>query len=136
MDVLVVAALVIADDRLAVEGAAIRLDSRLVEKQRSSYINQLTAWVHGRVLVAYQLPLVQSLLKNEYQRSGCALDAGQGLDLQLEAISLTDACEREGITLSGSGAMSRAEAAAELLRRRTAKDRQSLAGTTPARVTK
>ena len=116
--------------------AAISLDSGLVETQRSIHTDQFAGWAHGRVLAAYNLPFVQRLLEAEFKRCGYILDAGHGVDIQLENIILTDACEKEGITRPVGGAMAKADAAAELLRLQAAKGLQPLAGTTPARVTK
>ena len=122
--------------------AAILLDAGLVEQH--SYLfgvrsgcfcksaGTLSTWVTGRLLAAYNLPFDQRMLESEYKHCGYAFDAGQGVDIQLEDVSLAEACEREGITLSGSGSMNEAAAAAELLRRQVRKGLRSLTGT-PAR---
>ena len=135
-------------DNRRVKAAVIRLDSGSVGQKRhlvkfwSGRCESVEAfvdwsWINGRVvLAAYNLPFVQRLLEAAYERRGYTLYAGQGVDIQLEDVSLAEACEREGITLSGSGAMGRAEAAAELLRCQVKQGRQSLEGATPAQVTK
>ena len=84
-------------------------------------------------MAAYNLPADQSALENEYQRQGYTLYTGHGLDIQFEDIRLEDACEREGITLSGNGSMARDEADSEMLRLQAAKGLQSLAEAETAR---
>ena len=125
--------------------AVIRLDAELVEMERglfdvrdgfcgSAYV--LSRWIDGRVLAAYNLPFVQRLLEAGYKQCGYTLDAGQGVDLKLEDISLEDACVKAGIVMDwyGSGALAAAEEAAELLRRQVDQGLQSLTGS-PALVT-
>ena len=122
------------------EAAVLELDSGLLEQRRDLFdvragfcesAETIADRLDGRVMAAYNLPFVQGVLANEYQRCGYTIDKGQGVDIQFENISLEDACEKEGITRPTGGAMAKADAAAALMRRQAAKGLLSSLATIP-----
>ena len=91
-------------------------------------------WVNRRVLGAYNLPFDQRMLEREFSRLGRALQPGVGVDVQVEPISLSAACKKEGIPQPAQDALSEAVAAATLLVRQMQRDRNRLSGVSLATV--